>query len=186
MLKITAAGLLLASAYYYLQSQSGQGGEGDSSAAGDLMDTLTQGIDQVTNLLTPWRAPALYADAIAAAETANGIPAHLLERQLYQESHWRPEIINGTLKSPSGAIGVAQFMPGTARDFGIDPTDPDQSIAAAGRYMAQLYTRFGTWEQALAAYNWGMGNVSRKGLGAAPAETRNYFTQILSDLGMPV
>jgi soluble lytic murein transglycosylase-like protein len=136
----------------------------------------------ITTTLQTWRPPAQYADAIAQAEAANGIPRDLLARQLWQECRYNPAIIDGSRRSPVGAIGIAQFMPATAAQFGIDPTDPFQSIQAAGQYMAQLYARFGTWAQALAAYNWGMGNLSRKGLDQAPQETTRYYTQIIADV----
>ncbi|MFZ4756686.1 MAG: transglycosylase SLT domain-containing protein [Burkholderiaceae bacterium] len=134
-----------------------------------------------------WTPPASarpYLAAIVAAEDAYGIPRNMLARLLWQESRFRADIISGATRSPVGATGIAQFMPATAREFGIDPLDPFQSIDAAGRYLSKLYRRFGTWSQALAAYNWGQGNVARRGLANAPAETRTYYTSILADLGL--
>lgn len=119
-----------------------------------------------------------YDAAFAAAEQANGLPAGLLRRMAYQESHFNP-----SARSPVGALGLMQFMPATAADFGINPLDPFQSIAAAGRYMAQLYRMAGSWRGAVAAYNWGIGNVQRKGLAAAPKETVAYM-QIAADVGV--
>jgi soluble lytic murein transglycosylase-like protein len=75
-------------------------------------------------------------------------------------------------------------MPATAQDLGIDPLDPAQAIPAAGAYLRRLYDATGTWSKALAAYNWGIGNVQRKGLAAAPAETRAYVAQITGDTGV--
>lgn len=125
---------------------------------------------------------APYADAIARAEAAHGIPETLLARQLHEESRYRPEVIDGRVKSSAGAIGIAQFMPATARDFNLDPTDPFASIDAAARYMAQLYKITGDWAKALASYNWGVGNVTRRGLDRAPDETRKYVAAILADV----
>ncbi|MFZ4758917.1 MAG: transglycosylase SLT domain-containing protein [Burkholderiaceae bacterium] len=133
---------------------------------------------------TPPAAARPYLAAIVQAEDAYSIPRNMLARLLWQESRYRSDIITGATRSPAGAVGIAQFMPATAREFGIDPLDPFQSIDAAGRYLAKLYRRFGSWAQALAAYNWGQGNVARKGLANAPAETRTYYTSILSDLGL--
>ena len=141
-------------------------------------------IDQGRQLVGLWRPPVQYQDAIAAAEQSNGLPKDMLARLLWQESRYRDDIISGAKRSPAGAIGIAQFMPGTARDMGIEPSDPWQSISAAARYLAQQYKRFGDWASALASYNWGPGNVSRYGVGRAPAETQNYVAQILGDLGM--
>lgn len=139
------------------------------------------------NALKNWKAPTAakpYLEAIAQSEARYGLPKNLLARQLQQESSYKPEIITGKQKSVTGAVGIAQFMPATAKEFGIDPTNPWQSIDAAGKYMKQLYNRFGTWPLALAAYNWGMGNLAKKGIEKAPAETRNYFTKILADIGL--
>lgn len=132
------------------------------------------------------KIPEQYRAAIAAAESRNGIPRMMLARLLWQESRFRPDIIEGRTVSSTGAQGIAQFMPATAAEMGIDPLDAFAAIAGAGRYLRRMYDSLGSWPQALAAYNWGIGNVRRKGLAAAPRETRNYYAQILADLGMGV
>lgn len=129
-----------------------------------------------------WKPPAKYADTIAAAEVASGLPVDMLARLLWQESHYRDDIITGRTKSPAGALGIAQFMPATAKELNIDPLNTEQAIYAAARYLATLYRRFGNWSEALAAYNWGQGNVQRKGLAKAPKETRDYYAGILADV----
>jgi soluble lytic murein transglycosylase-like protein len=149
------------------------------------LDALSDFADQATADVLGWSLPARgepYAPMIAAAEGANGIQRNLLARLLYQESRFRPDIISGETRSSAGALGIAQFMPATAAQFGIDPLDPGQAIGAAGKYLAQLYAKFGDWSLALAAYNWGPGNVSRSGLDGAPAETRDYVAQITGDV----
>lgn len=150
-----------------------------TSAAGEIMGTVNETTKKIFALPA---GAAPYAAAIDNAEKNYGIPETLLARLLYQESRFRSDIISGKTKSPAGALGIAQFMPATARDFGINPLDPYQSIDAAARYLAQLYKKFGNWESTLAAYNWGQGNVARKGLESAPLETRNYVAQILGDV----
>lgn len=129
-----------------------------------------------------WRPPEKYVGLIATAEREYGLPVDLLARLLWQESRYREDIITGKVRSPAGAMGIAQFMPATAREMGIDPLNPAQAIDGAARYLARLYRQFGNWTETLAAYNWGIGNVQRKGLSAAPAETRNYYSQILADV----
>lgn len=119
-----------------------------------------------------------YDAAFTAAEQKNGLPSGLLRRMAYQESRFNPLAV-----SPVGAVGLLQFMPGTAREFGIDPRNPAQSIEAAGKYMAQLYRITGSWSKALGAYNWGVGNVMRKGMHAAPVETINYAA-MAADVGV--
>lgn len=139
-------------------------------------------VSTVVRTFQTWRPPAQYAPAIALAEDTYSIPRDLLARLLYQESRWRADIISGATRSPVGALGIAQFMPDTAAEMGIDPLNPRQAIDAAGRYLARLYRSLGSWSQALAAYNWGIGNVQRRGLDAAPLETRRYFSEILADV----
>lgn len=162
---------LAAAALYYM-----------NAASASIADIGTEGFGM--NSSGNWQVNdyPLYAAQISSVESAQGIPPNLLGRQLYQESAYRPEVINGSVRSAAGAIGIAQFMPATAADLGIDPTNPTQSIAAAGRYLRSLYNQTGSWQLALAAYNWGIGNVLRQGIGAAPAETRNYVAQITADV----
>lgn len=177
-------GALTAGAVWYFVRRDSSGAD-VAQVGGSLLAGVGDVVEKTQAALwSPPASAAPYLRAIAQAEDANGIPRNMLARLLYQESRFRPEIINGTVRSSAGAIGIAQFMPATAGELGIDPRDPAQAIPAAGRYLAQLYRRFGNWSEALAAYNWGQGNVARKGLGAAPAETRSYFSSILSDLGL--
>jgi hypothetical protein len=63
--------------------------------------------------------------------------------------------------SPKGAIGVGQFMPGTAKDRGIDPYDEAQNRAEIPKLAGELFDKYGNWDDALAAYNWGPGNVDK-------------------------
>ena len=172
---IGAAGLLAYGAW--LMSQPSE--DGEVSQLEELGDDI---VSKTVNALQLWRAPAKYAGMIQRAEQENGLPPTMLERLLYQESRYREDIISGAVRSPVGAMGIAQFMPATATEARIDPLKPEQAIPAAARYLRRLYDRFGTWSQALAAYNWGQGNVSRKGLQNAPRETRLYFSQILADV----
>ena len=123
-----------------------------------------------------------YLSTIAATEDSLGLPRHLLKRVLYQESRFRPDIISGQTASSAGAVGIAQFMPETARSRGLDPTDPHQSIQEAGEYLAELKEKTGAWDTALMAYNWGIGNLSKKGADQAPQETKEYVAQISRDV----
>ncbi|WP_431607917.1 transglycosylase SLT domain-containing protein [Serratia nevei] len=112
------------------------------------------------------------------------LPAGLLRSMVITESGGETQAV-----SKAGAKGPFQFMPGTAQDFGLvgdDVFDPEKSAHAAARYMSQLLKMFdGDLGKALAAYNWGQGNVERKGLGAAPQETREYVPKVLSNLPQP-
>ncbi len=123
-----------------------------------------------------------YRSIITRSAEARGVPPDLLARLLAQESAYRPDVIDGRTRSSAGAAGIAQFMPATARQFGIDPLNPDQAIPAAAQYLRQLFDRFGSWSMALAAYNWGQGNLARRGFENAPAETRAYVDSIIRDV----
>ena len=89
--------------------------------------------------------------------------------------------------SSAGAMGIAQIVPKWHPD--VDPLNPTQSIYYAAQYLKNLQKQFGEWRKALAAYNWGPGNLSKAiikygddWLDYAPTETRNYVTQIWGDI----
>lgn len=137
-------------------------------------------------LATRWTPPETanpYLGEINKAERANGLPRDLLARLLYQESRYRQDIISGSTVSSANAQGIAQIVPKWHPD--VNPLDPIASIHYAARYLKSLRDQFGSYRLALAAYNWGPGNV-RKHAGDFskwPKETQDYVTQILGDLG---
>ncbi len=109
-----------------------------------------------------------------ALESKYGLPAGILDRM------WAAESGRGhSMISPKGALGHFQFMPPTAKAYGLkDPFDLSQSADAAARYLRDLKNQFGDWTDAVAAYNWGPGNLQRHGLAHAPAETRAYVVKV--------
>lgn len=119
-----------------------------------------------------------YITYIRDVETALGIPRNLLVRLAYQESSFNPRAYNKKV----GASGMFQIVP--RWHPGVDVWNWKASADYAGRYLVKLFKRFGTWKLALAAYNWGQGNLAKYGIAAAPAETRNYYTRILADVGI--
>lgn len=125
-----------------------------------------------------------YRDLFAEMETKYELPRGLLSRVAWQESRFRADIITGETRSPAGAVGIMQFMPGTAAELGINPLVPEQAIPAAARYLRALRREFGNWPDALAAYNWGAGNVYkwRRGEKTLPEETRDYIADISADV----
>lgn len=115
---------------------------------------------------------------IDSAAQEHDVPAAFLTRLIFQESSFRTGVV-----SPAGAQGVAQFMPGTARERGlIDPFDPEQAVPKAAHFLAELRGRFGNWGLAAAGYNGGPNRVAgwlaRGGTGPLPYETENYVIAI--------
>lgn len=118
--------------------------------------------------------PQQYTGLITEAAKTHGVPERLLSALLQTESSFNPNA-----KSPVGALGIAQFMPGTAKGLGINPLDPKQAIPAAAQYLRRSFDKFGSWELALAAYNAGGGAVSAYG-GIPPfKETQNHVRKIM-------
>lgn len=118
--------------------------------------------------------PKQYASLVMESAKKHGVPERLLSALLQQESGFNPNA-----QSPVGAMGIAQFMPATAKGLGIDPLDPLQAIPAAAQYLKRSFDKFGSWELALAAYNAGGGAVGKYG-GIPPyPETQNYVKSIM-------
>ena len=130
--------------------------------------------------LPAW-VPAPYRPLVRTAAVAGGVPTVVLAALIQAESGW-----NRWAVSPVGALGIAQFMPATARGIGLaDPFDPDQAVPAAARLLGAHLRAFGSIALALAAYNAGPGAVTRFG-GVPPfAETRAYVARILALAGDP-
>jgi soluble lytic murein transglycosylase-like protein len=127
----------------------------------------------------PSFVPPGLAPVILEASQRRNVSAALLAAQLYAESGFNPFAV-----SPAGARGLAQFMPGTARSYGLrDPFDPGQSIDAQARLMRDLLRRFASVPLALAAYNAGPAAVARCGCIPPYPETQAYVSRILGLLG---
>ena len=158
------------------------------TAGDEGTNIFEDGAESVKSMFTNWpTGSAPYRDMIESAAATHGVPVSILAWLLWKESRYLPGVIDGTKRSRVGAMGIAQFMPATAREeLGSEAAalDPAKAIPGAARYLAKLYRAVGSWQAALAAYNWGIGNVQRKGLSAAPAETVDYYTVILSKSGV--
>ncbi len=120
--------------------------------------------------------PAAYTPMPARAAQRWNVSAALLAAQLYAESGFNPYA-----RSHAGAQGIAQFMPGTARAYGLaNPYDPAQAIDAQAHLMRDLLRQFGSVALALAAYNAGPAPVQRCGCVPPYPETRGYVARILA------
>ena len=123
----------------------------------------------------PGFVPARYAPMLRTAAQRWNVSATLLAAQIYAESNFNP-----FARSSAGAQGIAQFMPATARTFGLsNPYDPAQAIDAQAHFMRDLLRQFGSVPLALAAYNAGPGAVARCGCIPPYPETQGYVARIL-------
>jgi soluble lytic murein transglycosylase-like protein len=122
--------------------------------------------------VTKRRPASLVAEPVLrAAGELSGLSPSLLEAVAYVES--------------KGAMGMMQLMPGTARELGVDPSDPAQNAQGGATYLRQMLAMFDNdLELALAAYNAGPSAVVRHG-GVPPfAETRAYVAAVLDYLAI--
>ena len=140
-----------------------------------------------------------WSNYINDAARRTGVPAPLLHAVMLQESGG-----NRYARSEVGALGLMQFMPGTAAGLGIDPLDPAQAILGGATHLKGLYSKFGNWHDAIAAYNAGADDTeASKGKRIGPfakshddpryrvwenpsnkgyAQTRNYVKAIINNL----
>ena len=127
-----------------------------------------------------------FEKAFKVAEAREGLPAGLLGRVAYQESRFRQDIISGETQSSAGAVGLMQIVPKWHPD--VDPKNPFESIDYSAKYLRKLYESFGDWRYALAAYNWGPGNLKKYLEDPVnirlPKETADYVAQIGADVGL--
>lgn len=123
------------------------------------------------------------SSTIASASKKFGVSESILNSLLKAESNFNPNAV-----SPKGAKGMAQFMPATAAQYGVDVNSPQSSIHGAANYLGDLLQMFGgDYKKALAGYNWGQGNVMKTiqaygsdWLSHAPMETQKYVSKVMS------
>ena len=110
-----------------------------------------------------------------------GVDPALVKAVIKAESSFNPNAVSKNKKGEILAQGLMQLNPDTAAELGIkDAFDPEQNIEGGAKYLKQLLDMYnGDERKALAAYNWGMGNLAKHGLSNAPEETRNYIPKVL-------
>ena len=138
---------------------------------------ITRAILHTNPRLAPVDALRLAGVTVASARR-NALPPEFLAATVLQESAYDPRAI-----SFAGAVGIAQFMPATAADVGIDPFDPYDAIAGAATLLGSYVRLYRSYPNplvaALAAYNAGPGAVDSYH-GVPPyAETRDYINDII-------
>ncbi|MBJ4953355.1 lytic transglycosylase domain-containing protein [Salmonella enterica subsp. enterica serovar Goldcoast] len=133
-----------------------------------------------------------HAQSARRMQQSPGEMDDLLHGVMMTESSGNPLAYN----TSSGAAGAYQFMPATARDMGLrvdsqvdERLNPEKARAAASVYMTQLLKRYdGNVDNALRAYNWGMGNVDKwiangSDISQLPKETREYTGKVYGNMG---
>lgn len=113
---------------------------------------------------------------IISAASRHGIDPALVKAVIHTESAFNPNA-----RSPVGAMGLMQLMPGTAKDMGVaNAWDPAQNIEGGVKYLAWLKRQTNNLDHIIAAYNAGYGNVKKHG-GIPPfRETQNYVKSVKS------
>lgn len=149
-------------------------------------DLILTGIDKLIY-------PDSYRELVEKYSKEYSVPAELIFAVIKVESDFTPDA-----KSSQGAIGLMQVLPTTyeyvaellgERAFTPLLYDPETNIKYGTYYLQYLYSRFGSWERALAAYNWGEGNlknyIDENGYDDGDytrlpsKETRNYVGRVL-------
>lgn len=122
-----------------------------------------------SNSDTAWLDPI-----IAKASRKYGVDTSLIKAVIKAESDFNPQAV-----SHAGARGLMQLMPATARSLGIDDSfDPEQNVMGGTRFLKDMLQRYsGNVDSALAAYNWGPGNVDKRP-DHLPRETRDYLARV--------
>lgn len=161
-------------------------GEGRDSLLSSLLPNLSlagRNLDPYSTAAAPRHRPSdpepdrpagSLEAVVERASRRYQVAPELVKAVIRAESGFNPRAV-----SPAGAQGLMQLMPGTARDLGVtNAFDPEQNVMGGTRYLRQMLDRYdGNVEKALAAYNWGPGNLDRSD-GSLPRETRQYVARI--------
>lgn len=134
-----------------------------------------------------------WVGALNRVETSNGFPANLFARIAFQESSFRPGVISGLIVSSAGALGIMQLLPQFFASVRAPVPFSDEAIAwqisQAAFLFKSLHARFGDWQEAVAAYNWGGGNEHHSYvehgsyvLADMPAQTQDYVKEVFADV----
>lgn len=141
------------------------------------LQELTAGTAESTSAA---RIPKSGSDAawldpiISRASLKYGVDVGLIKAVIKAESDFNPQAV-----SPAGARGLMQLMPATAHSLGVnDSFDPEQNVMGGTRFLKDMLRRYdGNVDAALAAYNWGPGNVDKRS-DHLPRETRDYQVRV--------
>lgn len=148
-----------------------------SSQLQDLTDTASAPVISTANSKkavdshsdTDWLDPLIHK-----ASSKYGVDVGLIKAVIKVESDFNPNAV-----SHAGARGLMQLMPATARSLGVnDSFNPEQNVMGGTRFLKDMLQRYnGDVDSALAAYNWGPGNVDKRP-DRMPRETRDYLARV--------
>lgn len=149
---------------------------------------LTSTVERIKGEQATQKALVPYAETITKASRETGVDAGVIAAQIMAESGGNSGAVNKKTATGEPSLGISQFQPATAKQYGVDVNDPHSSISGQARFMKDLLNQFGgDYAKALAAYNWGPSRVEKAvekygtdWMSKAPTETQAYVKKILS------
>lgn len=152
------------------------------------MGDLTSTVERLKGEQASQKSLVPYTATITKASQETGVDAGILAAQIMVESGGNATARNDKTSTGEPSLGISQFQPATAKQYGVDVNDPHSSIAGQARYMKDLLNQFGgDYAKAIAAYNWGPSRVEKAvekygpdWMSKAPTETQAYVKKILS------
>ncbi|MEI6388154.1 MAG: NFACT RNA binding domain-containing protein [Spirochaetota bacterium] len=159
----------------------------EGSAVGEIDISSYKTVKVAAAVPTPspsiWNVPSILSEMNESAtefwyrkmkgkeiESKYALPRGLLKHLIEKESKGNPLAV-----SQRGARGLFQIMPVNISGFTGDPFDPRQAAHHAAKTIKEMKDKFGSYEEALAAYNWGETNLRQFGIENAPKETRKFL-----------
>ena len=160
----------------FLEQQQGSSPAASDGAAQQQGSSAAGAVAPLAGAVAGLPAEQLPTEAIIEkASRRYGVDGSLIRAIIKAESNFNPRAV-----SSAGAQGLMQLMPATARGLGVsDSFDPEQNVMAGTRFLKDMLRRYdGNLDEALAAYNWGPGNLDRHGSDNLPRETRAYLGKV--------
>jgi len=189
---LVGAGVSEAMSMFHTGAGSGYGGVRASQESGRARSQLGDAWDAARGLWSVMEGNSSYdgggRTSPGTSGGSAGTPADLIARIISAESGGKQSEV-----SRAGAIGLMQLMPKTAAGLGVNPYDPAQNVAGGTALIGRLMKKYGNTDLALAAYNWGEGNLdtyrntghwltrSGKTSYSVPQETRDYVRKVTGD-----